>query len=265
MISFSRLNETFNYFIFELPSELKGPEFKPVNREANPTSSVSNKVNAPVEIFRKRRRVESDGENVTPVIASVSSSTSRQSIQQTQISSGAKTLRRRTNFQGLSKLSSLLAAYKSSSSANVPASIRGRRMTVSSITSKCNPNNRTTEVAKGNVRNGVNGQIVEKQVDCKEIGIEKPVLPKQSGKEPIENVKPIEQRPSMLFPRIIRIVSKGVSQNMQNNQNLPIPIKVLHKCDECDYATEVRTNLNRHKLMHTGEKPFKCRFCNYYY
>ncbi|XP_055301705.1 uncharacterized protein LOC129568157 [Sitodiplosis mosellana] len=32
-------------------------------------------------------------------------------------------------------------------------------------------------------------------------------------------------------------------------------------CEVCNYSTEVRTNYQRHMLIHTGEKPFKCKHC----
>lgn len=33
------------------------------------------------------------------------------------------------------------------------------------------------------------------------------------------------------------------------------------KCDVCNYTSEVRTNYQRHMLVHTGERPFKCKYC----
>lgn len=34
-----------------------------------------------------------------------------------------------------------------------------------------------------------------------------------------------------------------------------------YKCNQCNYSTVVKTNLMRHNLKHTGEKPFICKFC----
>ena len=35
------------------------------------------------------------------------------------------------------------------------------------------------------------------------------------------------------------------------------------KCSKCDYATALRKNLDRHRATHTGERPFKCPECDY--
>ena len=37
--------------------------------------------------------------------------------------------------------------------------------------------------------------------------------------------------------------------------------KYLHKCGTCGKAFKQQSNLNRHKLVHTGEKPFSCEIC----
>lgn len=34
-----------------------------------------------------------------------------------------------------------------------------------------------------------------------------------------------------------------------------------HKCDECSYSTFRITHFKRHKLTHTGQKPFECEVC----
>lgn len=34
------------------------------------------------------------------------------------------------------------------------------------------------------------------------------------------------------------------------------------KCHTCSYSTSKLSNLKRHIMTHTGEKPYKCRYCN---
>ena len=34
-------------------------------------------------------------------------------------------------------------------------------------------------------------------------------------------------------------------------------------CDDCDYSTEFRKDMERHKRTHSREKPFSCEFCDY--
>ena len=37
----------------------------------------------------------------------------------------------------------------------------------------------------------------------------------------------------------------------------------VYKCDECDYTTEISSNIKSHKRKHSGEKPYKCDKCDY--
>ena len=37
----------------------------------------------------------------------------------------------------------------------------------------------------------------------------------------------------------------------------------VFQCELCDYSTSRKQSLQRHKLCHTGERPFNCDVCNY--
>lgn len=37
----------------------------------------------------------------------------------------------------------------------------------------------------------------------------------------------------------------------------------LHRCQFCQYTSCYTTNLKKHVLTHTGERPFACSYCNY--
>ena len=37
----------------------------------------------------------------------------------------------------------------------------------------------------------------------------------------------------------------------------------LNKCNQCDFASSRKSNLNTHLKMHSGEKPNKCNQCDY--
>lgn len=37
------------------------------------------------------------------------------------------------------------------------------------------------------------------------------------------------------------------------------------KCKLCNFASTTQSHLSRHKRVHTGEKPYRCPWCDYRY
>ncbi|KAI8785958.1 zinc finger protein 600 [Biomphalaria glabrata] len=61
-------------------------------------------------------------------------------------------------------------------------------------------------------------------------------------------------------PKVGESKEESESQNQRGNKKKGSAGKHL-KCDVCSRLFGDNYKLNRHKLIHTGEKPFKCEYC----
>ncbi|XP_063704876.1 DNA-binding protein Ikaros [Culicoides brevitarsis] len=55
--------------------------------------------------------------------------------------------------------------------------------------------------------------------------------------------------------------SSKISNNNNNNNNNVNPNKRLFECDVCKMSFSNGANMRRHKMRHTGVKPYECRVC----
>lgn len=39
--------------------------------------------------------------------------------------------------------------------------------------------------------------------------------------------------------------------------------KIIYYCPYCTYSTDRKPNIKRHKLTHTGQRPFQCSLCGH--
>ncbi|XP_031632788.1 zinc finger protein 135-like [Contarinia nasturtii] len=54
---------------------------------------------------------------------------------------------------------------------------------------------------------------------------------------------------------------KGKRYNDKKDQAAAKPIGKKHECPMCEYSSSTKSNLKRHIVTHTGEKPFSCTLC----
>lgn len=39
-------------------------------------------------------------------------------------------------------------------------------------------------------------------------------------------------------------------------------LRKMHFCDLCAYSTHYKSHMQRHRVMHTGIRPYKCSICS---
>ncbi|XP_068211067.1 longitudinals lacking protein, isoforms H/M/V-like isoform X37 [Palaemon carinicauda] len=58
-------------------------------------------------------------------------------------------------------------------------------------------------------------------------------------------------------------IGSGTSSTLLKNMISIAASYRIHQCSHCSYNTPILSNLRRHMLRHTGEKPFNCPYCTY--
>lgn len=59
---------------------------------------------------------------------------------------------------------------------------------------------------------------------------------------------------------IFNSLFSNVTAMLSNWSPRKAPVK--HQCPFCPYSTNKTTNLQNHKRIHTGERPFQCNICS---
>ena len=59
------------------------------------------------------------------------------------------------------------------------------------------------------------------------------------------------------------MAKRAVEMTKDLNIKDQVDLKKKHNCNQCNYSTARPSELKRHKLIHSGEKPFACPQCKY--
>ncbi|KAG8176227.1 hypothetical protein JTE90_008131 [Oedothorax gibbosus] len=63
---------------------------------------------------------------------------------------------------------------------------------------------------------------------------------------------------TIMLSRFLPPTSFNVAENTPGSHNKPTP---LYKCSLCAYSSVFSTNMKKHILTHTGERPHVCAHC----
>lgn len=78
----------------------------------------------------------------------------------------------------------------------------------------------------------------------------------KNGQLTIASVKTVQPQLNVTLPIANGIVTRSRRSGCDLNRG-----QNSFQCEICNYTSEVRTNYQRHILVHTGERPFKCKYC----